>query len=180
MAATGIGAGDMIAASVSGAKYGTVILWAAVFGAVIKYVLNEGIARWQLATGTTVLEGWIDKFGRIVSIYFITYLLIWSFIVAGALISACGLAAHAIYPGISVNIWGIIHSIVAVFLVIKGSYRLFESMMKFFIGPMFVMVIICAFLIKPDWLSILRNISIPIIPEGSGKFILGVIGWGRR
>ena len=53
IAATGLGAGDLIVASVAGAKFGTTILWAAVLGALMKYVMNEGLTRWQLATGTT-------------------------------------------------------------------------------------------------------------------------------
>ena len=58
MAATGAGAGDLIAASPGGSALGLTILWAAIAGAVLKGGLNEGVARWQMATGTTLLEGW--------------------------------------------------------------------------------------------------------------------------
>lgn len=98
VAATGVGAGDLIAASVAGARYGTIILWAALLGGLLKFVLNEGVARWQIATDTTLLEGWIHKLPRGVSWYFLLYLLLWSFVVAGALISFCGLAAHTLFP----------------------------------------------------------------------------------
>ncbi|MDH3972144.1 MAG: Nramp family divalent metal transporter, partial [Gammaproteobacteria bacterium] len=107
IAATGLGAGDLIAASVAGAKFGTTILWAVVLGAIMKYVMNEGLTRWQLATGTTLLEGWVQRLPKFISIYFFIYLLAWSFIVAGALIAGTGLAAHALFPGISVEQWGI-------------------------------------------------------------------------
>ena len=60
VAATGIGSGDVVAATVGGARYGVILLWAIAVGAFFKYVLNEGIARWQLATGKTALEGWAD------------------------------------------------------------------------------------------------------------------------
>jgi len=96
IAATGLGAGDLIAASVAGAQYGTAILWAALLGAVMKYVMNEGLSRWQLATGSTLLEGWVQRLPKFVAIYFFIYLLLWSFIVAGALIAGTGLAAHAL------------------------------------------------------------------------------------
>ena len=95
IAATGLGAGDLIAASVAGAQFGTTILWAAVVGAIMKYAMNEGLTRWQLATGSTLLEGWVQRLPKIVSLYFFVYLIIWSFIVAGALIAGTGLAAHA-------------------------------------------------------------------------------------
>ena len=116
IAATGLGAGDLIAASVAGAKYGTTILWAALLGALMKYVLTEGLARWQLRTGSTLLEGWVQRLPGIVSIYFFIYLLFWSFIVAGALIAGTGLAAHAMFPELSVESWGIIHSLAALAL----------------------------------------------------------------
>lgn len=176
VAATGVGAGDMIAAAVSGAKYGTAILWAAVIGALVKFALNEGIGRWQLATGQTLLEGWADKLGRWVSIVFAGYLLIWSFIVAGALIAACGLAANSVFPQISLATWGILHSILAVVLVVYGRYSFFESVMKFFIGLMFIFIIAAAWLTRPDWLAMLPSLIIPSIPDGAGKFLLGVIG----
>jgi Mn2+/Fe2+ NRAMP family transporter len=176
VAATGVGAGDMIAASVAGARYGTVIIWAALVGALLKFVLNEGIARWQLATGTTVLEGWKQKFHNAVSIYFIVYLFIWAFIVGGALIAACGLAAHAVVPFFSVKTWGIIHSLAAVLLVYFGRYQLIEHAMKFFIALMFIVVCVSAVLIQPDWLGILKSLAIPRLPAGSAKFIIGVIG----
>lgn len=176
VAATGIGAGDMIAASVAGAKYGTVIIWAAIVGAVIKYVLNEGMARWQLATGTTVLQGWRHQFHPIISIYFMVYLFLWGFIVAGALIAACGLAAHAIFPFFSVGVWGILHSLMALLLVYIGRYQLIESLMKFFIGLMFVVVCASAILLHPDWGEIFKSLAVPRLPSGSIAFILGVIG----
>ena len=176
VAATGVGAGDMITASVAGAKYGTVIIWAALVGAVIKYVLNEGIARWQLATGTTVLQGWRHHFHRFISLYFIVYLFLWGFIVAGALIAACGLAAHAVLPFFSVETWGIVHSLVALFLVYAGRYQLIEDLMKFFIALMFVVVCISAVLVHPDWGEIIKSLALPRLPPGSIFFILGVIG----
>jgi Mn2+/Fe2+ NRAMP family transporter len=176
VAATGIGAGDMITAALSGAKYGFVIIWAAVIGAVLKYFLNEGIARWQLATGTSVLEGWNQRFPPAVSLYFIVYLFIWGFIVAGALISACGLAAHAIMPFFPVRLWGIIHSLIALLLVYLGRYKLIEKLMKFFIALMFIVVVLSAILVQPEWGEIVKSLFLPKIPKGSAKFIIGVIG----
>ena len=117
IAATGLGAGDLIAASVAGARYGMVILWAAVIGALLKFTLNEGLARWQLATGTTLLEGWVRRLPRFWSAYFLIYLLLWSFIVAGALMAASGLAAQALLPAISVEAAGIVQSLIAALLV---------------------------------------------------------------
>lgn len=155
IAATGIGAGDMVAATVAGAKFGTVILWATILGALFKFVLNEGLARWQLTTQSTVLEGWIHRFRPYISYYFIAYLVLWSFVVAGALMSACGLVAHTMFPQLSIMTWGIIHSLIALVLVIVGRYRVIETVMKFFIAVMFITIIVNLFFMDVEWLNII-------------------------
>jgi Mn2+/Fe2+ NRAMP family transporter len=176
MAATGVGAGDLVAAAVAGSRYGYAVLWAAAVGALFKYVLNEGIARWQLATGTTLLEGWVEHLGRWFQYLFLVYLVVWSFVVAGALISACGLAAHALAPGISVAGWGVLHSIVAVTLVVVGGYGSFEKLIRVFIALMFVALVGSALLVAPVGETVRRVAVEASLPTGSARFVLGVIG----
>ena len=48
-----IGPGLLVAAA--GAAHGVVLLWVVALAAFLKCVLNEGIARWQLATNTTAI-----------------------------------------------------------------------------------------------------------------------------
>ena len=98
VAATGVGAGDLAAASMAGSKLGLAVLWAVVVGAFFKFVLNEGLARWQLATGSTLLEGAVAHLGRPVQWLFLVYLVVWSFLVAAALMSAIGVTSHAMLP----------------------------------------------------------------------------------
>jgi len=176
LAATGLGAGDLIAASVAGTRFGTAILWAVVLGAVMKFAMNEGLTRWQLATGSTLLEGWVQRLPRIISLYFFVYLLIWSFIVAGALIAGTGIAAHALFPQLSVATWGVLHSLLALVLVVVGRYALFEWLMKFFMGLMLLVVIVCAALLVTDIPGVVRGLLVPSVPDGSVLFILGVVG----
>ena len=57
LAATGIGVGDMVSSTIAGAEYGLTLVWALVFGVIIKFAITEGAARWQLATGVTLIEG---------------------------------------------------------------------------------------------------------------------------
>ena len=83
LAATGIGVGDMVSATVVGAKYGLMMVWVLAAGVLVKFVITEGLAKWQLATGTTLLEGWRDHFPPALSIAFFGYFLIWTYFVAG-------------------------------------------------------------------------------------------------
>ncbi|MGW8310389.1 MAG: Nramp family divalent metal transporter [Thiogranum sp.] len=176
IAATGLGAGDLIAAALAGARYGTAVLWAAAIGALLKFALNEGLARWQLATGTTLLEGWIRRLPRFWSLYFLLYLVLWSFIVAGALMAATGLALHALVPSVGVEIGGATQSLLAAALVLFGRYRLLELLMKCFIALMFGVVLYCAFALQPDWSDVAAGLLVPQLPPGSLLFLLAVMG----
>ncbi len=173
VAATGVGAGDLATASFAGTKLGLAVLWAVLLGAIFKFVLNEGLTRWQLATGDTLLEGAMNHLGRPARYIFMIYLLAWSFMVAAALMSACGAAAHAISPFFhdpsrGKIVYGIILSIIGVVLVRVGGYRLFEKVMSLSIGLMFITVVVTAILLKPDLSELMKGLLFPTIPQLEG------------
>ncbi len=175
IAATGVGAGDLLAAMLAGAGFGTALVWVIVVGAALKFGLNEGVARWQLATGTTLLEGWCRYLGWPLKAYFLVYLVLWSFIVAGGLMSACGVAAHALWPGLSIRSWGIVHSLVALALVAAGRYALFEKVMKLMIGLMTLTLVASVAMVGPDLGSVLHGL-VPTLPPGSAGATLSLMG----
>ncbi len=175
-AATGVGAGDLVAAAKAGATYGLPLLWVALVGAVLKFALAEGVARWHLATGTTVLEGWVRYFGKGVHLFFLVYLVFWTVIVSAALMSACGLAAHALFPFLSVGVWAVIHALFALVFVWSKGYSVFERAMKAAIAVMFVAIIGSAAMQSPPAGELLRGLFVPIVPAGSTVLVLGAIG----
>jgi len=176
MAATGVGAGDLAAAMFAGARFGEALLWAIAAGACVKFALNEGIARWQLATGTPLIEGWCRHLGRPFRYYFLGYLVFWSFVVGGALMSACGVAAHALVPGLSIGAWGALHSIVAFALVLSGRYALFERVMSILAAFMVASLLASAAFFVRDLGAVARGLLLPSFPAGSGTAILGLVG----
>jgi Mn2+/Fe2+ NRAMP family transporter len=173
VAATGVGAGDLATASIVGGKLGTAILWAVVIGACLKFSMTEGLARFQLATGSTLVEGCIAQFGQPIRYLFLIYLAVWSYFVGSALMSACGIASHAILPltdpATDKIIYGIAHSLVAVLLVYHGGYQLFGKVMTVCIGAMFTVVMIAAIAVKPDWSNVLIGLTTPTIPNWRGE-----------
>lgn len=180
VAATGVGAGDLATASIAGARIGPGIFWAVLFGAGLKWLLNEGLARWQLASGMTLLEGWV----RLMRLRWIMlgYLLVWGFAVGGALISACGVAAGALLPlsddpKVSKQIWGAAHSVAGVVLVYLGGFKLFERVMAVCIGLMFATVAVCAVRIAPgiDWSAV--EFAAPWrLGSDDRRWLIGLIG----
>jgi Mn2+/Fe2+ NRAMP family transporter len=181
VAATGVGAGDLLTASMAGSALGVSILWAALAGAVLKWFLNEGIARWQMATGTSILEGWAQRLGGWIKWVFLAYLLLWTFFTGGALVSACGVAGHGLLPlssdpHTSKILWGLIHSLAGVVLVLAGGFGLFERVMGACTALMFVTVLATAALSEPDLVAVGRGLVIPEIPAGGEAWVLGVLG----
>ena len=145
VAATGIGSGDVVSATVGGARYGVMLLWAIALGAFFKFVLSEGIARWQLATGQTVIEGWAEYLHASVKFYFGVYLVLWTVAVSAALTNACGLGLSNLTGGacrsrgarcctaswVSPSCW-------------LGGYGKFEKLMKVLVGVMGFSILVCA------------------------------------
>jgi len=173
LAATGVGGGDLATGSIVGSLLGTAVLWAVVVGAFLKFVVTEGLARWQLATGQTFLEGVVHRLGTPVIIVFLPFLLLWSFFVGSAQMSACGIALHAIFPFFETPergkiVFGMVSSLVGIGLVLKGGYRLFEQVMRVCIGVMFVTVVLTAIMLWPGTGPVLTGLLIPRIPDASG------------
>jgi Mn2+/Fe2+ NRAMP family transporter len=177
VAATGIGSGDVVSATVGGARYGVVLLWAIALGAFFKFVLNEGIARWQLATGLTALEGWAAHLPAWVKVYFGLYLAFWTVAVTAALTNATGLGISNLTGGAVPQSWGaVFHSLFGFVFVLLGGYGGFEKLMKTLVGVMGFSILLCSILTFQDPASVLRGALVPTIPGGAGMYVLSIIG----
>lgn len=180
VAATGVGAGDLAIGAFTGNKLGLAVLWAVLIGAALKYLLTEGLARWQLATGDTLLEGAVKNLGKPVSWIFGAYLCVWSFLVGLALMSACGVTAHAMRPIFADPshdriLYGILHSLFAAILVRAGGFRLFEKVMGVCIGVMFVVVIATVVALKPPVDELVKGLFMPWNSDFSGEGLVWTI-----
>ncbi|BDG48990.1 Nramp family divalent metal transporter [Parageobacillus sp. KH3-4] len=174
VAATGVGAGDLVAALVAGTNYGLVFAWSIIVGAILKFVLNEGVGRWHLLSGKTIFEGW-QSMGKWASVYFGVYALIWGFVYGAAGTSSCALAMSAMIPATPLWAWAIIHGIAGFALTWSGRFRLFERAMNILVGLMFITVVGSAVLALPK-LSGLWHTAVPDLPKGSLLYALGLIG----
>lgn len=180
VAATGVGAGDLATASFSGSHLGVAVLWAVVVGGLMKFVLTEGLMRWQLATGQTLLEGVANRVGPALGWLFLPYLLLWSFFVGSALMSACGATLHAIVPVFNnasdAKLWfGLLCSLAGLTMVSLGGFHLFERLMTISIGIMFATVLLTAALLWPGLSQVAAGLLLPSIPDADGQGIVWTI-----
>ncbi len=177
VAAAGIGAGDIVSATMAASRHGLALLWVVVLAACLKAVLNEGIARWQLATGTTAVEGWCTHLPRWLRWYFLVYLVLWTVSVSAALTSACGLGAATLTGNLVPRPWGAItHAIAGGALVAAGGFAGFEKVMKVLIGTMFFAILACAALTLRDPGAVVRGLVVPSVPAGDTASVLSVLG----
>lgn len=182
-AATGVGAGDLVATLVAGSQYGYALLWAAVLGAVIKVALAEGVGRWTLASGRTMFDGWSSLPGRIggggrlnwATAYFAVYVVVWGFVYGAAAMSASALPLAALFPAVDLKVFAIGSGLIGLGLTWFGGYRIFETVMAALVAVMFVTVVGLAIIVAPDIPNLMRGLW-PVLPDGSLFYTLGLIG----
>jgi Mn2+/Fe2+ NRAMP family transporter len=174
LAATGIGVGDMVSSTIAGASFGLTLVWALAAGVVVKLAITEGGARWQLATGSTLIEGWRQHLPSGVLLAFFVYFVIWSYAVSSALVAASALVPAAVFPQVPLWVWGLLQALVALAMVYYGRYERFLTIIKLIVGLMFGAIIATVLLILfwsgADWSRI--GASQPL----STAYILSLIG----
>ncbi|HEX7236837.1 MAG TPA: Nramp family divalent metal transporter [Gammaproteobacteria bacterium] len=180
LAATGVGGGDLATATFVGGMLGTAVLWAVALGAFMKFVVTEGIARWQLATGQTIIEGAVHRLGPVVIWIFLPYFLLWSFFVGAAQMSANGVALHAIIPVFDDAadgkvVFGVLSSLIGLAIVLRGGYRGFDIAMKACIGVMFVTVALTAVALWPGTGEVLHGLFVPTLPRTDSDAVVWTV-----
>ncbi|MFJ5045348.1 Nramp family divalent metal transporter [Streptomyces sp. NPDC088719] len=175
VAATGVGAGDLVATLIAGSKFGYTLMWAAVIGCVVKISLAEAAGRWHLATGRTLFDGW-RSLGPWTTVYFAVYVVLWGFIYGATAMSSSALPIVALFPdGPGLKFWAIVTGLIGLAFVWFNRYAVFEKVMTVLIGIMFVVVVYVAARVVPDVGASFAGL-LPVLPDGSLLYTLGLIG----
>ncbi|WP_432009073.1 Nramp family divalent metal transporter [Streptomyces bacillaris] len=175
VAATGVGAGDLVATLIAGSKFGYTLLWAAVIGCLVKISLAEAAGRWHLATGRTLFDGW-RSLGAWTTVYFAVYVVVWGFIYGATAMSSSALPIVALFPdGPGLKFWAIVIGLIGLAFVWFNRYAVFEKVMTVLVGIMFVVVVYVAARVVPDVGASFAGL-VPVLPDGSLLYTLGLIG----
>ncbi|MEU2432901.1 Nramp family divalent metal transporter [Streptomyces sp. NPDC007861] len=175
VAATGVGAGDLVATLIAGSKFGYTLLWAAVIGCLVKISLAEAAGRWHLATGRTLFDGW-RSLGSWTTVYFAVYVTVWGFVYGAAAMSSSALPLAALFPdSMDLKWWGVLCGLVGLVFVWFNRYAVFEKVMTVLVGVMFVVTVYLAVRVTPNLGDALAGL-VPVLPDGSLIYTLGLIG----
>ncbi|UUN28907.1 Nramp family divalent metal transporter [Streptomyces sp. FIT100] len=175
VAATGVGAGDLVATLIAGSKFGYTLLWAAVIGCLVKISLAEAAGRWHLATGRTLFDGW-RSLGSWTTVYFAVYVTVWGFVYGAAAMSSSALPLAALFPdSMDLKWWGVLCGLVGLVFVWFNRYAVFEKVMTVLVGVMFVVTVYLAVRVTPNLGDALAGL-VPVLPDDSLIYTLGLIG----
>jgi Mn2+/Fe2+ NRAMP family transporter len=166
VAATGVGAADMVATLVAGSRYGYGLLWAVVAGVVMKIILVEGAGRYCLATGNTIFTGW-RSLGRWTTWYFGPYIMLWGLVYGATAMSSSAMPLAVLFPGLSLTTWAVLMGLAGFVMVWFGRYLLFERISAVLVGLMFLTVVGMAVVAAPNLGEALAGL-VPRIPGGAG------------
>lgn len=177
VAATGVGAGDLVATLIAGSNFGYTLLWAAVIGCIVKISLAEAAGRWHLSTGRTLFDGWAGL-GRWTTAFFVVYVVIWGFVYGAAAMSSSGLPLQALFPDVmDLEWWGILTGLVGLAFVWFNRYEVFEKVMTVLVGVMFVVTVYLAIRVTPNLGQAFAGL-LPVLPDEKDSILntLGLIG----
>jgi Mn2+/Fe2+ NRAMP family transporter len=174
VAATGVGAADMVATLVAGSRYGYGLLWAVIVGVILKIVLVEGAGRYSLATGYTIFEGW-RSLGRWTTWYFGPYIIIWGFVYGGTAMSSAALPLAALFPQVGLTWWAVLMGLAGFTMVWFNRYAAFEKITAALVGIMFVTIVMLAVIAGPNVPEMVRGL-VPMIPEDGLIYTLALAG----
>ncbi|MHC5258660.1 Nramp family divalent metal transporter [Streptomyces sp. UC4497] len=181
VAATGVGAGDLVATLIAGSNFGYTLLWAAVLGCLVKISLAEAAGRWHLATGRTLFDGW-SSLGKWTTYFFVIYAVIWGFVYGAAAMSSSGLPLQALFPDVfpaewAIKPWAILSGVVGLVFVWLNKYSVFEKVMTVLVGVMFVVTVYLAIRVTPNLSDAFAGL-LPVLPDEKDSILntLGLIG----
>ncbi|WP_030859870.1 Nramp family divalent metal transporter [Streptomyces sp. NRRL S-37] len=177
VAATGVGAGDLVATLIAGSNFGYTLLWAAILGCLVKISLAEACGRWHLSTGRTLFDGWASL-GRWTTWFFAVYAVIWGFVYGAAAMSSSALPLQALFPDVmGLEWWGIACGLVGLVFVWFNKYDVFEKVMTVLVGVMFVVTVYLAIRVTPHLGDAFAGL-LPVLPDEKDSVLntLGLIG----
>ncbi len=177
LAAAAIGSGELILTPRAGALYGLSVGWVIVVSIVYKLTLTLGLARYTIATGEDIFEGYSHLPGpRNWFVWVLAVVFLLGAVGYSGIALACGSALFAMFPALSMIQWAVLVVGVVFALLLKGAYGPVEKAAFALALALLAGVIYSLAVLQPEWGWFVRE-SVPRIPPDSGQTLISLLGW---
>lgn len=147
--------------SQTGAQFGYSQLWIALFTLPFMIVIQEMCGRIGLVTGRGLAAVIKERYGKVVLFGAVFLLMAANAVNIGADLGAMASSAELVFGG-NFIVWLIGMAVLILILEIFISYKTYARYLKYFALSL-IAYVITAFVVKQDWLAILRATLIPSI-----------------
>jgi len=176
-AGAAVGVSHLVQSTRAGADFGFGLLWALLLANLFKYPFFQYGPRYAAATGETLLDGY-KKLGK--GVLIVSYLVsfVTMFIIQAAVtIVTAGLAKNLFGSSIPMETWALIITVVSMFILLVGKYKLLDNMMKYIIILLTICTIVAvnvALFKTTDTFELTQ-----VLPSGTIEltFLIAFLGW---
>ncbi|MEW5976899.1 MAG: Nramp family divalent metal transporter [Acidobacteriota bacterium] len=159
LAASIVGSGELIATTTLGAEVGYAAMWVIIFSCLIKPAVQAEIGRYTIATGETGLAGFNRVPGPRWKVNWIVWawslMVMMSLLQVGAMFGGVSQVMNQIFPGVAVNVWVIVFTILTLALLLGGGYGRIEGLAMIKVGLFTLLTFLSALLLTrmPQYFS---------------------------
>lgn len=183
IAAAFIGPGTVTACTLAGAKYGYTLLWALLFATIATIILQEMSARLGLVTQQGLGETLRNMLSQSIWKWPLFGLIMVALYVGNAAYEGGNLSGAALGIDALTNANQslyrssvVVISVLAGFLLWRGSYRHIERMLLSLVALMALAFIATFIAVGPDVTALFKGLSTPQVPDGSLLTVIALIG----
>ncbi len=180
VAAAFIGPGTVTTATLAGAGYGSVLLWALLFSTLATMALQEMAARLGLVTGRGLGEALRARASKPATRAVVVLAVVAAIGIGNAAYETGNLLGGALglaeVLGGGPRMWALVIGGCGATLLWTGSYRALEKVLMGLVGVMALTFLGTALVVAPEWAAVLRGLLVPEIPDGSVLIVVGLIG----
>jgi len=175
-----IGPGSIATASVAGANFGFVLLWALLFSLVATGILQEMAARLGLASGSGLSEALRSTFTNPLISKGSVYLVVAAIGIGNAAYEAGNISGAALglqsITHLSTSVCALILGTTSAILLGTSGYKILEPVLIILVLIMSIVFVVTMIIIDVNFGSVLKGLVVPSIPKGSMLTVIALIG----
>ncbi|WP_405100169.1 Nramp family divalent metal transporter [Oceanobacillus sp. FSL H7-0719] len=145
-----IGPGTITTMSVTGSTHGYQALWIVVLSCIFAYYYQEPAIRITIIRKITIMEGVSRYIGKPAAIFLFATVLVGAVAFQAGNFTGAALALNYFIPDISLTVWALSMSLVALVIAWIGVYKILENINKLLIALMIIAFVLTAFFSGPD------------------------------